>query len=276
MKKKHTALPQHKLVAIGTSLLLLLGVVAYVFMHKPGGHPLTTLHSQTKAYECERCGQPNVLNSPVAFKPDPTADHSKNFAPNIVSISRGMYRPIIETPRLLLREVSMDDREVLHSYFSSITTSQSATWAPHTSKKQTRDKIVEMLKAYKNNEIAHWAVTRKDTGQVIGLGGFTVHTPAHNRARIGWWFDHRHWGKGYATEVAHGLIEYGMNVMGLNRIDADVRVDNIASARVLEKAGMNYAYTSRNYRILKGELFSSHIYVIIKKNITAQLAQSKV
>lgn len=276
MRKKSTTLPTHKLAAMGASLLLLLGVVAFIFINQPGGGVVTTMHTKTKTYECERCGQPNVLNNPVAFKPDPTANHSGNFTPNIVSLSRGLYRPIIETPRLLLREVSMSDLDTLHSSFSSKTTAQSATWQPHTSRQQTRDKINEMLGKYKKNEIAHWAVTRKDTGELIGLGGFTVHTPAHNRARIGWWFDHKHWGNGYATELAHALIEYGMKMLKLNRIDADVRVDNIASRRVLEKAGMNYATTSRDYRILKGEMFSSHIYVILKKNIVAQLAQSKV
>ncbi len=48
------------------------------------------------------------------------------------------------------------------------------------------------------------------------------------------------WGKGYATEVAGGLISYGFSSCGLERIEATVDPENRVSRRVLEKIGMRY------------------------------------
>jgi RimJ/RimL family protein N-acetyltransferase len=48
------------------------------------------------------------------------------------------------------------------------------------------------------------------------------------------------WGKGYATEAAKECIQYGFTQLHIEEIFGKAHIDNVASIRVLEKAGMNY------------------------------------
>jgi [ribosomal protein S5]-alanine N-acetyltransferase len=61
-----------------------------------------------------------------------------------------------------------------------------------------------------------------------------------NFYELGYRFMQKYWGKGYATEAAKAMIDYGFNEMGLTEIYAMTDIDNKASRHVLEKCGMSY------------------------------------
>jgi [ribosomal protein S5]-alanine N-acetyltransferase len=73
-------------------------------------------------------------------------------------------------------------------------------------------------------EFAGWAA----------LGGMTD----HGQAEIGWYLRPDQWGKGYATESAHLLLQFGFEELSRTRIIATADPENLASHRVLEKAGL--------------------------------------
>ncbi len=62
-----------------------------------------------------------------------------------------------------------------------------------------------------------------------------------NPVEIGYYLARSAWGKGYATELASGLIRYGFGALGLDQIVAVILPENVASGRVLEKAGLCHA-----------------------------------
>ena len=70
-------------------------------------------------------------------------------------------------------------------------------------------------------------------GTLIGGAGLTGEN-AHV-LELGYWIAREHWGFGYATEVAAGLIKYAEATLGCRRIEASYQKDNVASARVLGK-----------------------------------------
>jgi ribosomal-protein-alanine N-acetyltransferase len=217
-----------------------------------------------------------VFNNALENKPIEGQDNSGNFRPVILKVMNGRYRHIIETERLLLREVTLDDLSELHTYYTKIENSASATWEVHTTEEETKKEIVEIIENYRAGKEAHWAVCDKKTGAIMGLGGIFGYIPKHHKATMGWGFDSKYWGNGYATELGRACVEYGMKYLQLNRIDAVVRVDNIASRKVLEKIGMSLSACFRQYWKVKGELLSHYQFVILKKDILRQLKQSKV
>lgn len=85
-----------------------------------------------------------------------------------------------------------------------------------------------------------------------------------NKAESGYWLAEYHWNNGYITEAVKAVIAFGFEQLNLKRIFATHFVDNNASGRVLEKAGMKkegvlIAHTNKN------ELYQNHIlYAIIK------------
>ena len=67
------------------------------------------------------------------------------------------------------------------------------------------------------------------------------------RAEVSYWISNSYRNAGYATEAVTEVIAYGFNSMSLNRIQAMHFPNNLASGRVLEKAGMQYEGTLRQY-----------------------------
>jgi RimJ/RimL family protein N-acetyltransferase len=76
----------------------------------------------------------------------------------------------------------------------------------------------------------------------------------HARAEIGYWTAKSYWGRGFCTEAATAVLEYGFTALSLNRIQASVLPRNPASRRVLEKLGMQCEGLLRQY-IRKHEIY---------------------
>lgn len=72
---------------------------------------------------------------------------------------------------------------------------------------------------------------------LVGFAGL-VHPGGQPEAEIKYAFARPHWGRGYATEAARGLMDYGRRVLGLREVIATAAPQNLASHRVLRKAGL--------------------------------------
>lgn len=82
-----------------------------------------------------------------------------------------------------------------------------------------------------------WRAARRDTGAYIGW--FTLkYIPDTVEVEIGYRLLREAWGQGYATEGATELVRYGFDDLGLHRIVGLTHRDNVASQRVLQKAGL--------------------------------------
>jgi len=258
-----------KLLIVGTlCATLLVGTALWYQSHCPH----TSQPKIRICYHCEKCGRQTTMNNPFTQAPQKDRNNTHNFTPVITRITSGMYRPIIETKRLRFRDVCMRDLDDLYSWACKDEVAQSTTWKTHKTKEKSKRIINEWLTKYRQGKTAPWGIVLKENNRLIGTGGFVEYVPEHRRAIIGYSLDSTYWGKGYATEAAKAFIEYGIKHLKLNRIESIVRVDNIASRRVMEKAGMSYEFTSRGYWRMKDELQSIHQYSILKKDIVHRLA----
>ncbi|MEQ1506768.1 MAG: GNAT family N-acetyltransferase, partial [Myxococcota bacterium] len=80
-------------------------------------------------------------------------------------------------------------------------------------------------------------VTWAETGAAIGFCGL-VHPDGQPEAELKYAFARDWWGRGLATEVAAGVLRYGVEQLGLRAVIATVAPGNAASRRVLEKVGL--------------------------------------
>jgi len=90
-----------------------------------------------------------------------------------------------------------------------------------------------------------WRVVPKDIEQVIGLIGFIRWEREAGGAEIGFGIVQAMWGQGYMTEACRAVVDFGFEDMGLCRVEARCQITNPASARVLEKIGMQRVGTVR-------------------------------
>ncbi|GGE52268.1 putative N-acetyltransferase YoaA [Pullulanibacillus camelliae] len=83
--------------------------------------------------------------------------------------------------------------------------------------------------------VLRWAIRSKDGRIFYGTGGFYKINLQHRRAEIGGELLKQHWSKGVATEAMSGIVNYGFNVLRLNRIMAMVAPDNKAANALINK-----------------------------------------
>lgn len=85
---------------------------------------------------------------------------------------------------------------------------------------------------------------------------------AFQNAILGYAVDEAHNGKGYATQAVRGVVRIAFEELGLHRVQAGVMPRNIASIRVLEKAGFRYEGLARNYLQINGVWEDHNIYAL--------------
>lgn len=88
-----------------------------------------------------------------------------------------------------------------------------------------------------------WAVLAKEDSRFVGYANIRPRPENKNETEIGYILRQAEWGKGYATEIAGRLIEFGFNELKLNTVYATVDTGNENSIKVLEKCGMNLVRT---------------------------------
>ncbi|TAG70791.1 MAG: N-acetyltransferase [Oscillatoriales cyanobacterium] len=112
----------------------------------------------------------------------------------------------------------------------------------------TESAIHAMLKRWEEHNFGMWAVVHKIDCKMIGRCGlaFLDKTP---EVELGYAFDKVYWNQGLATEASFASLNYGFNILKLERIVAIARPENIASQRVIQKVGMKYEKNARYYEI---------------------------
>ncbi len=152
----------------------------------------------------------------------------------------------IHTERLTLRRFRSDDvKAAYENYGSDPKVNTYISFAPCTTIESTEQFLAMHLEQYASNPSFYgWAVTLDDV--VIGsIGLFNVDDDSQ-QCELGYSIGSKWWGKGFATEAASAVLQFGFSQMGAHRIYASHHIDNLASGKVLQKIGMLYEGTLRD------------------------------
>jgi len=175
-----------------------------------------------------------------------------------------MNMPDLATERLILRPMRESDADDMYSYASRNDVTEYLLWSPHPSRGYTRDYLRYISSRYKLGDFYDWAVIEKTSGKMIGTCGFTRFDPPHNGAEIGYVLGPDYHGRGYATEAAERVVEYGFSELGLHRIEARFMMGNEASLKVMEKLGMTFEGYKRDGMLVKGKYRTIGVCSIIE------------
>jgi len=145
--------------------------------------------------------------------------------------------PVLNGEGLTLRELNETD---LPAWFGRRTDIEAAALAGDSIATSMQD-IVDSLEfhrgAFRAREGLRWAIVPDQLGKSVGTIGRAAFGPTDLSAQIGYAIGRAHWNRGITTCAVRLTIDYGFNVLGLERIDAMVLTVNGASIRVLEKLG---------------------------------------
>ncbi len=142
----------------------------------------------------------------------------------------------IETTRLRLRVPRMEDAPTLfESYTQDPEVTKYVTWSPHKTVEETRSFLKIILDRGQSGHRFPYVIIRKEDDQFLGmlelrLDGF--------KADFGYVLAKAYWGKGYTAEAVQPLVDWALAQKDIFRVWAICDVENLASARVMEKVGM--------------------------------------
>ncbi len=160
--------------------------------------------------------------------------------------------PTLTTPRLVLRPFEPDDAPRVHQLAGNVEVAATTLHIPHPYPDGLAAAwIASHAPAWAEDRRATFAITVDDV--VIGAVSLEINRP-HLRGELGYWIARDEWGKGYATEAAMALRDFGFDTVGLNRVQAHHMTRNPASGRVMAKLGMRFEGVHRQ-EILKGGRF---------------------
>lgn len=152
---------------------------------------------------------------------------------------------LIETNRLILRKITMDDSNDLFINWGSDTkTNEFLTFKCHESEDITKKMINYWLKKYENNGY-EWGIELKDTKELIGVISADT-SYKYSTIEIGYSISSKHWNNGYTTEAIKEIINYLFKECNYKIIEAIIPSDNISSIKVAEKCSMKLEATLKD------------------------------
>jgi RimJ/RimL family protein N-acetyltransferase len=171
----------------------------------------------------------------------------------------------LQTERLQLRPVRTSDAPAVFAIRSKPSVMRYSSSGPWTELVQAEKWIAQNIAAAASGEHLRLALAPLGQDQIIGSCLlFHLHHESR-RAEIGYELNPEHWHKGYMHEAVTALLDYGFSTLGLNRIEADIHPDNLASARTLERQGFVREGLLRERWIVEGEVSDTVYYGLLAR-----------
>ncbi len=173
----------------------------------------------------------------------------------------------IETDRLILRKPHRDDTLILFTaYMQDPEVTRYTTWRPHQQLQEAEDFMRGSILAWEGGTCFPFVITLKGKdSEPFGMIDFHIRGCT---VGLGYVIARFHQRKGYATEATRAIINWAFQQPTIYRVNASTDVENLASQKVLEKAGMLREGLLRKYIVhpnISDIPRDSYIYAITKE-----------
>ncbi|MET0599407.1 MAG: GNAT family N-acetyltransferase [Mesorhizobium sp.] len=145
--------------------------------------------------------------------------------------------PVLVTERLVLRPPHDDDLPELVELANNRRIAEMLARMPHPYGEAEAKAFLTMTRRKPATDTVY-AISLADSGAFIGCAGLN---PAELGLELGYWVGAPYWGRGYATEAAHALVDLAFRATNVEALHVSCRVTNPASRRVIHKCGFQYA-----------------------------------
>lgn len=156
----------------------------------------------------------------------------------------------LETTRLVLRRPVMTDaRAMFENYSRDPEVTRYLQFRPHPHIDETRAFLRRCAGVWRRGTAFPWVIVLRDSGELAGGIEIRPEAGAGHRIEIGYILARRHWGQGYMTEALRAVSDWALAQPGVHRVWAECDVENVGSARVMEKAGFEREGVLRRWAV---------------------------
>jgi len=147
---------------------------------------------------------------------------------------------ITETPRLRIRELTVDDAEFIFGLVNEPSFLEHIGDKGVRNLEDARQFILEgPWASHRDRGYGQFLVELKEGGDPIGVCGL-LYREALDVSDIGCAFLPQYWRRGFAYEAACAVMEYGRSTLGIDKIVGLTSEENVASIKAMEKLGMSF------------------------------------
>jgi ribosomal-protein-alanine N-acetyltransferase len=165
----------------------------------------------------------------------------------------------LETARMLLKNISVEDRDFIYAQFSDDEVNRYLFDEEPVQTIAEADDIIGGFTGPEPRDRHRWVLVRKDDGAKMGTCGFHFWKEAEGTAEVGYDLFPDFWGHGYMTEAMQAAIRFAAEHMHLRRIDAEIYPDNLKSVALAEKLGFQFCGQTQTL-VFRGEPYVHRIY----------------
>jgi len=159
-----------------------------------------------------------------------------------------MHPPeIIQTDRLCLRRALVEDAAAIFAtYGRDLQVTKYLAWKPTGKVEDTRAHLRASVLAWEEGRAFQWVILKKKDRRLLGAVGARVDG---HKLELGYVLAKKFWGKGYMTEAVKAIVAWALTEKDVYRVWAVCDIDNPASARVMEKAGLKLEGLLRRWSV---------------------------
>jgi RimJ/RimL family protein N-acetyltransferase len=170
---------------------------------------------------------------------------------------------ILRTERLHLRPLRETDAPTVLKIRSNRAVARYGAMGPWTKLEQAEQRIARDIANMAAGEHLRLGLVPLGQDDIIGSCSLFRFHRESRRAEIGYDMHPDHWHQGYMHEALCALLHHGFSVLELNRVEADVHPDNVASARTLERLGFKREGVLRERWIVEGEVSDTILHGLL-------------
>ncbi len=169
----------------------------------------------------------------------------------------------IETLRLVLRRFEeRDAKDMYQNWAGDPLVCKYLSWGPHSNEEVSRKRILSWISNYMRNNSYVWALELKRNNQAVGSISVEIEDDRNQMCEVGYCLGRDYWNQGLMTEALLAVMHFLFYEIGYQDIQAKHDVLNIASGKVMQKAGMHYTKTEEKVGIRRdGTYYDCDVYV---------------
>ncbi len=180
-------------------------------------------------------------------------------------MSTSLPFPILETNRLVLRQLKVDDSENWFKNLSDDGVAVLIGMEPLENVEDSKSIINSFIDRYEKKNGMAWAIILKEDESFIGTCSYEK-IDSHNLCgEIGYDLLKKYWGHGFMAEALSAIIDYGFEFLKLNRIEAHTAAINSASRNLLRRLGFFEEGIFRESSFFRGEFRDDCQYSLLRR-----------
>lgn len=170
--------------------------------------------------------------------------------------------PTLSIDDIILRKINLEEDYI--DFFHYITYSEVAKYLSKEDCPKdfiaAKEELGYWAKLFEYRHSFYWAIAEKENNIIIGTCGFNNWNRGQRRCEISYDLNYKYWGRGIMTKAIDKISEFAFEEMNIQRIQATVALDNMASIKVLEKTGFQKESILKNYGVLQDKTKDFFMY----------------